>query len=267
MNRNARQALLLLLALVLYGSLYPFAFRNPELPHGPLDYLIHRWDLPTNSYMIRDIAINLALYLPIGFAAYFAFEGLSPLSELFFPLLLTAVLSTLIEVTQIYEPTRVSSMLDILANTAGTAIGVVLGVFARSLRPRRSFRVPPAIPWLFLAGLAVYRLLGVEWSGVAGDWEWIPFSRLMMLKQDAALLRLGASAVWFAVAAILFGLAGFSRRFGTVLVTATVALTELIRLFGPPLFAGITDPLVAAVSAFLALSLFPETGTRSRSAE
>src|ERR1019366_1214406 len=150
-----KRVLILLVVLVIYGSLSPWHFEARPLPDGPFAYLFSRWDLPNNPYLVHDIGVNMLLYVPLGFAAHFALTG----ADLLEPVFLALALSFSIEFAQIYEPGRLASMVDILANTSGAAIGVVLGVFVRAVRgwgkPRR---INAAFAWLFLAGVAAFRL-------------------------------------------------------------------------------------------------------------
>lgn len=77
----------------------------------------------------KDVIINIAGFVPLGFFfyAYFSlsapgFESRIALRTIF----LGGAISILIEVLQFYLPTRDSSLTDIITNTLGTALGVML---------------------------------------------------------------------------------------------------------------------------------------------
>jgi hypothetical protein len=66
--------LLLVVALIVYGSLYPFAF---DFHHAanPLTVLLHSWPEGFDRFVLRDAVINLLLYAPLGVAAFLALAG------------------------------------------------------------------------------------------------------------------------------------------------------------------------------------------------
>lgn len=73
--------------------------------------------------------MNIALYVPLGMAAHFAFRKRPPkFFDLYGPVLLGFVLSASIELTQLFEPARDASVVDIAANVIGSTLGVFLAV-------------------------------------------------------------------------------------------------------------------------------------------
>lgn len=99
-------------AVIIYGSLYPFHFQFHRLPVNPLRILIHSWPL----YQRRDIVVNVLVYVPLGAFAFLARRG-------WIGLLLALVLSGAMEMTQLFIPGRICSMLDVVSNVAGAAAG------------------------------------------------------------------------------------------------------------------------------------------------
>lgn len=86
-----------------------------------------RWDgWRTWSYW-SDVLLNIMGFVPLGFilTAHLSRQGTSIRSRIL-ALLLGVTLSVVIEVTQYFLPTRNSSMTDLLMNTIGTAVGVML---------------------------------------------------------------------------------------------------------------------------------------------
>ena len=106
--------------------------------------------------VVRDIAVNVVVYLPLG---CFAFAALASVRH---SLALGFALSTVMEIAQVYIANRVPSLLDIAANTAGTAIGIAAAVVWRRVPHRQApdpcrlfllccwalFQCFPLIPWL-----------------------------------------------------------------------------------------------------------------------
>ena len=63
-NRGFLIAAAIIVAVILYGSLYPFTFYEPEGGGGPLKHLLQSWaETPRRG----DFVANIFLYLPLGF--------------------------------------------------------------------------------------------------------------------------------------------------------------------------------------------------------
>ncbi len=95
----------------------------------------HRW--------LADGILNLCLFVPFGLAL--GWNARSPAKAVFWGLLL----STLVELAQMWMPGRDPSLSDIIANTTGNAVGALIG-----LRPR-AWLVPDASSSVALTALAV----------------------------------------------------------------------------------------------------------------
>lgn len=109
-------------ALIVYGSLYPFSgWRNPG--GGWLDFLSLSW---RGQFHAADTLINVLAYVPLGLLlAHWRRYRHSPLTILTVTIA-GAALSFAMEFTQQFLPSRVSSFDDLVTNTAGTLIGAVL---------------------------------------------------------------------------------------------------------------------------------------------
>ncbi|WP_139416217.1 VanZ family protein [Agromyces laixinhei] len=94
---------------------------NPEAWVSPLTW--------TTGY-ITEIAFNVAIFVPVGVLAALL------ISRRLWPLAMLAGLgfTTLIELVQLPEPTRVSDPRDLVMNAAGAVLGVLIVVFAREVR-------------------------------------------------------------------------------------------------------------------------------------
>jgi VanZ family protein len=126
--------LIAVVVLIVYGSLYPWTFEARQLPASPLYILLHSWDIDlTDRRFIFDIAVNLAIYIPLGMSAYLAFRRFkSHALEILAPVALGALLSATMEMIQLFTPLRQCSGVDLANNTLGSALGVLAGfVFTR----------------------------------------------------------------------------------------------------------------------------------------
>jgi VanZ family protein len=116
-----RRLLVLIVALLAYGSLTPFQFAVRYADPNPFRELLRHWDTSTNSYLIRDILVNVVWYIPLGITGMVVFR------RRWIPVAIAVFMSTAFELVQLYEPARNASCVDILANTWGAAMGVSLG--------------------------------------------------------------------------------------------------------------------------------------------
>ncbi len=119
----------LYVALVVYASLYPFTgWRVPGV--GPLDFLVLRPRFWTSF----DLLSNLFGYLPLGFLLFVAFvrSDRPPGASAWTAFVAGTLLSFSLELAQNYLPQRVSSNIDLLLNSLGTALGVFIGLVLNS---------------------------------------------------------------------------------------------------------------------------------------
>ena len=129
MRRRQSSATWLLLAhigLVIYASLYPFwPLRVP--PGLGLPWL---FSLPwPQRFWAFDVQANLIGYVPLGFLGFAAAmrSGWGLRAALLAGLLPGPLVSFLMETLQFYVPGRVPSLSDWALNSAGAALGAVLG--------------------------------------------------------------------------------------------------------------------------------------------
>jgi len=128
----ARASLLAYLLLIIYASWYPFTgWHNQGL--SPTIFLEHT-AMP--RYWTKfDAIINVVGYIPFGMLiAYALHPALRGILGFIAAAILGAFVSGLMEAVQTYLPSRVSSNLDFYTNTAGCALGGLIGVLtARKL--------------------------------------------------------------------------------------------------------------------------------------
>jgi VanZ family protein len=120
-------AIVLLLAtiFIVYDSLYPFQYYDRNYPGGPPAYLMSTWQGWDNN---RNLLPNILLYLPFGFFATCALPRRLPGAvRAFIATLAGVALAGGIEMAQIHDLGRVSSMGDVYANGIGAGIRAVTG--------------------------------------------------------------------------------------------------------------------------------------------
>jgi VanZ family protein len=108
-----------------------------HLTANPLWILFHSWDAPVDRFFFRDAVVNVALYIPLGFAAHLAFRKSGrPGFSIYGPVLLGSLLSTVMELTQLLAPNRHTSVIDLINNVIGSGIGVMLGLLFEAIAPQ-----------------------------------------------------------------------------------------------------------------------------------
>jgi hypothetical protein len=98
------------------------------------------WSTPLDRDDYRDIAINIAGFIPLGFflCAFLHTRKVSPrISPAWAAIIFGSALSLMIEVLQFYLPTRDSSLTDVISNSVGTVIGACLCQLASRLLSAR----------------------------------------------------------------------------------------------------------------------------------
>ena len=147
------------IAVIVYGSLYPFAFRPPVIGFGrAARELLDSWaDAPSRG----DFIANIALYMPLGFFAILAIgRGVGTPTRIALAVLTGALLGTCMELMQYYDDGRQTAATDLYANVVGTVLGAIGGSLTG-----RDFRWPllreissNRVPALLLSAWAGYRL-------------------------------------------------------------------------------------------------------------
>lgn len=173
-SRFAPWLLLAVIALIAYGSLYPFRF-EPAAVRGGLLQAIQ--ELTWARAGRGDRVSNVLLYLPLGFCVYLWLSArLGFVRTTLVALALGFSVSFSIEIAQAYLSPRVPSLKDLVLNVLGTSLGVIAGtgwtalsallpIPSRSEAPRRdpaaiavvalwiAWRLAPFIPRVDLGQL------------------------------------------------------------------------------------------------------------------
>lgn len=143
-----RGVMLTLVALVAYGSLFPFQFQSVNGDLGTLlAGFFGRWG---SDGRLTDLLGNVALFMPLGLAAGYRFDA-EPVRApaLLFTLLWLTLFATALQIAQLWLPDRNAALSDVFWNLVGTVAGLVAARALTGVRLR--FQAHPAV-LLLLAG-------------------------------------------------------------------------------------------------------------------
>jgi VanZ family protein len=104
-------------------------FEARHLSASPLYILLHSWDANfRDRRTLFDIAVNIAIYIPLGMSAYLALRRFkSHALQILAPIALGTALSAGVEMVQLFTPSRQCSALDLVDNILGSGFGVLAG--------------------------------------------------------------------------------------------------------------------------------------------
>jgi len=120
-----RRLFLLVAALILYGSLFPWVF-HPLSPYLNIGQQIRAsWPREVDRWLFKDALLNVAIYIPLGVCGGLAFSR-SRRQSWAVPILSGIALSAAVEYLQLYTYTRVASAFDLLTNVIGTVLGTII---------------------------------------------------------------------------------------------------------------------------------------------
>ena len=143
---------------IIYGSLVPFVYRPASFAQGLYQFAHIKWlDLGIESR--ADWVANLVLYVPFGFFVCGALGRRRMLAAILVTAILGSVLAVGVEFAQIWAAPRTVSLNDIVAEIAGTVLGLLIWLVwgrrltAMALAVLRGGR--PALP----AALSLYILV------------------------------------------------------------------------------------------------------------
>jgi len=238
--------LAIVVALILYVSLFPFRFDGAELTLAEAARTL-AWARASRGDMLN----NLLLYVPLGFCLALLVEPRAGrTAALAASVAGGSLLSLAMELTQASIESRVPSLTDLSLNTAGAFVGGIAGSAWQVLGARMT---PQANPRGRSGAVAVTVL--VLWL-LARLWPLVPDVGLGQLKRavrplfspDIAVARLAAFLVgWLVVAQAVFHLARRQRSVDGFLIVIAIVL------IGRAITAG--NALEAAELAAIALLL------------
>ena len=118
--------LLIVTALILYGSLFPFQYYQRYYPGGAVSFLLSTWRQWDHR---GDLVANILLYTPFGFFTCSVLRRRLPaIARVVIVALIGAMLAGAIETAQFHDVGRYTSMGDVYANGIGAALGAVASV-------------------------------------------------------------------------------------------------------------------------------------------
>ena len=175
-RRPVRAAILLsllLIAIVIYCSLYPFNFVPLPDAAATREALVRAWRFERAAR--GDMAANLLFYAPLGLSLSLAMARLPALLASVLAVLLCALLSLAMEGSQIFVPGRVASGSDLVLNTIGAALGTVIGIILAPARASDALAWRPELADRFAAMLLgcwlAYRLYPYVPALDIGEWR------------------------------------------------------------------------------------------------
>jgi VanZ family protein len=202
--------------MLLAGSFYPWHYR----PGPPLSAALERlWSslrAPPGLSGLRDIIVNLSIYIPIGFTGYLWPGWGRGAVRVLAPLLFGAGISHTAELLQRYFPPRMPSLLDFVLNTVSAAIGIALAAaFERVLAARwLVWRRRHALHMSSALFLLLLWASGQIWPDRLFPVGILSRLRMLLLRRDwhwdAAAVA--AAMQWVVLAALLMRLTGPGRR-------------------------------------------------------
>jgi len=231
-----------IIALIVYGSLYPFRFHARPGPVGPVGYLLATC---RHSMDRGDLISNILLYLPLGAFAARSFRRLSPVAGAVLAAILGSTLSAALEITQFYDRTRFSDLCDIYANTAGASLGAAAAFLLRGAGiSRRPFVVLLAAFWL---GDELF-----PYVPVFGRHPYAPLEHAFRSPRFPPFDLCAQMVFWLSAAVLIDALFGAARSRMILPVLALCVL--LIRLLNAVLLPVDVAATIAAVAAWVVLS-------------
>jgi VanZ family protein len=195
-----------IVAVILYGSLFPFHFHESPHPFRTLMESVH-------EHATRiDIVTNVLLYIPLGLFAAQCVRRPGSVWRVGLITLFGAMLSCGIELAQSYDAGRITNLSDVYSNTTGTLLGALLGMqFPKLLDvpflgriERRPFVILLLVSWLgYWLFPYVPRLAPTDYLDVL---------RPIVLASHLSPRELYEQlAAWLAVALLLQSLVGITR--------------------------------------------------------
>jgi VanZ family protein len=225
-----RRLLLLVIGVIVYGSLYPWHFTFAGRPE-PVSVLLHSWPHVWDRFVLRDVVLNVVLYMPLGAVACLAFLPRFPRAAAAAATAIGFVLSLSMELLQNYVPGRVTSLSDLTTNTLGAAVGAFLAlVLAPEIIPPLYSRMRRASPGavLLLACWGAYQLYPY-FPILSSTRLRQVFHALIVTRTISPVAIWDAAAEWFAAALALEAV--FGRLYTYWLAGAMLALG--LRIFIP----------------------------------
>ena len=247
----------IVIAVIVYGSLYPFAFRPADDGIGPV--LRALWESRSERPGRVTCLANIQLYMQLGFFAIHALGRRGGAAgRMVLITLLGVFLSVSMELLQYFDEGRVTDAPDVYANTLGTLIGAGAGsLLTESIRwPFLSKIAVARVPTLLLAAWVGYRLFPfVPTLDLHKYWSAI---KPVIIDPDPTyydLLRY--TAMWLGIGALIEAIVGTRRGWLFFSLFMGGILVGKIMIVDATLNAGEIAGAAAAIAAWIVLGLRP----------
>jgi len=218
---------LVVVAVLCYLELYPFAFRMPTDGEGPFRKLIESWaERPSRG----DFVANVLAYIPLGLFATLALA--SPRTVLRWSPVVTivgAALSVVLELTQYFVEGRVTSATDVCANTLGVLIGSAAALFwaANRILVLQVDMFAKPVPIILLIDWLAYRLYPYVPTTDLHKF-WAALKALVTDRQVHSYDLWRHTSIWLTLFALVTAVAGHRRAIvGSFLLSAFILVAKI----------------------------------------
>jgi VanZ family protein len=120
--------LIILILLITYGSLYPGNFTTTD--SETLQYFFKN---PGWTTSIGDIVGNIILFFPLGIVGKLAIRSQKKLLDILWLCIASFIFSLLLQILQIWLPTRLAALADIVWNMLGLLLGIGTSILAKQM--------------------------------------------------------------------------------------------------------------------------------------
>lgn len=223
-----RRGLWAIIALISYGSLYPFEFRFPPSPTVGWGAFLDNRELWTST---GDVLGNLFLFVPLGAMSAWVFKAKNRILATFlWTLALAFGLAFALQALQLFLPSRFPSISDVFWNVLGAMLGSAAVAARHPPRPNQVRALSADELWvatLVLAWLTMEAapfVPSLDWSGIKDN------LRPLLTHPSVDPIRLLSNAT----AVLLLGhlLDGRSSRLSSItLLIAMLGFVHLLRPF------------------------------------
>jgi VanZ family protein len=254
LNKGFLIAAAIIVAVILYGSLYPFTFYQPEGGVGPLQRLLQSWaETPGRG----DFVANIFLYLPLGFFLSLAVAGSGrTLPRILLVTLVGGLLSTTMELAQYYIAERVSAADDVYANLIGTLLGAIVGNFAGGdflWLPLHEI-VANRVPCLLLALWLAYRLYPYV-PTIDLHKYWDALKPVVFHPRPTGYDLFRYTAIWLTMGSLIEAVGGLWRGWLLFPLFIAAVLAAKVLIIGKTLSAAEIDGAAIALAVWLLLAI------------
>ena len=204
-------ATVIVTAVIIYGSLYPFTFRPAVEGIDPaVRALIESWAEPPSR---TDLIANILLYMPFGFFAVLALSrNASVVGRVVWVTLIGGMLSISMELAQYFDADRVTNASDVYTNSFGALIGAIGGSFigGRFRWPLLAQIAAARVPMLILVAWIGYRLYPYV-PTIDVHKYWSALKPLILYPSLTGYDLFRYTAIWLTISALIEAILGAGR--------------------------------------------------------